>query len=81
MGAEFVVNYSFENSSTNTLGMLLLHVTVCCLVHCSDALINRQGAVHMIKCCDCQATYIGETARNLNTRLSDHKGAARNVIC
>ena len=30
---------------------------------------DRQGAVYKIKCCDCQATYIGETGRNLNTRL------------
>ena len=31
---------------------------------------DRQGAVYKIKCCDCQATYIGETGRNLNTRLT-----------
>ena len=33
---------------------------------------DRQGAVYKIKCCDCQATYIGETCRNLNTRLTEH---------
>ena len=39
---------------------------------------DRQGAVYKIKCCDCQATYIGETGRNLNTRLTEHKRATRN---
>ena len=39
---------------------------------------DRQGAVYKIKCCDCQATYIGETGRNLNTRLTEHKRTTRN---
>ena len=39
---------------------------------------DRQGAVHMIKCCDCQASYVGETGRNLSTRLTEHKRATRN---
>ena len=39
---------------------------------------DRQGAVYKIKYCDCQATYIGETGRNLNTRLTEHRRATRN---
>jgi len=32
----------------------------------------------MVKCCDCQATYIGETNRNLYVRLTEQKRATRN---
>ena len=39
---------------------------------------DRQGAVYKIKCCDCQASYIGETGRNLNIRLTEHKWATKN---
>ena len=38
---------------------------------------NRQGAVYKIKRFDCHASHIGETGRNLATRLADHKRAAR----
>ncbi|CAH3115561.1 unnamed protein product, partial [Porites lobata] len=39
---------------------------------------DRQGALYKIKCCDCQVSYIGETGRNLSTRLTEHKRATRN---
>ena len=39
---------------------------------------DRQGAVYKNKCCDCQASYIGETGRNLSTWLTEHKRATRN---
>ena len=39
---------------------------------------DRQGAVYKIKYCDRQVTYIGETGRNLNTRLTEHRRATRN---
>jgi len=39
---------------------------------------NRQGAVYKFKSSDCQASFIGETGRNLNTRLTEHKRATRN---
>ena len=32
---------------------------------------DRQAAIHKIKCTDCQATYIGETGRDFNTRLTE----------
>ena len=38
---------------------------------------NRQGAVYMINCSDCHASYKGETGRNLTTRLTEHKRATR----
>ena len=39
---------------------------------------DRQGAVYKITCCDCQASYIGETSTNLSTRLTEHKLATKN---
>ena len=39
---------------------------------------DRQGTVYNIKCCDRRPTYIGETGRNLNTRLTEHERATRN---
>ena len=41
---------------------------------------KRQGAVYVykIKCSNCQASLIGETGRNLNTRLTKHKRSTTN---
>ena len=39
---------------------------------------DRKGAVYKIKCADCHASYIDETDRNLNTRLTEHKQATQN---
>ena len=39
---------------------------------------DRQEAVYKIKCCNCQASYISETGRNLSTQLTEHKRATRN---
>ena len=41
---------------------------------------DRQGAVYKIKCCGCQTSYIGETGRNLNIRLTEHKGRRKMVM-
>ena len=39
---------------------------------------DRQGVVYKIKCRDCPTTYVGETGRNLNTRLTEHRRATKN---
>ena len=38
---------------------------------------DRPGEVYKIHCSDCQATYIGDTGRNLTTRLTKHKRATK----
>ena len=64
--------------------LLLLHKPITTLPHLltnvkdKDEPNNRQGAIYKIECSDCQASYIGETGRNLNTRLTEHKRATRN---
>ena len=65
-------NIRVAHKPTTTLRHLLTNVKD------RDEPNNRQGAVYKIKCSDCQASYIGETARNLNTRLTEHKRATRN---
>ena len=65
-------NIRVAQKPTTTLRHLLTNVKD------RDEPNNRQGAVYKIKCSECQASYIGETGRNLNTRLTEHKRATRN---
>ena len=65
-------NIRVAHKPTTTLRHLLTNVKD------RDEHNNRQGAVYKIKCSDCQASYIGETGRNLNTRLTEHKRATKN---
>ena len=66
------LQYMGCTQTNNTLRRLLTNVKD------KDKLEDRQGAVYKIKCCDCQASYIGKTGRNLSTRLTEHKRATRN---
>ena len=63
-------NIRVAHKPTITLRQLLTNVKD------KDEPNNRQGAVY--KCSDFQASYIGETGRNLNTRLTEHKRATKN---
>jgi len=65
-------NTRVAHKPTTTLRHLLTNVKD------RDEPNNRQGAVYKIKCSECQASYIGVTGRNLNTRLTEHKRATRN---
>ena len=65
-------NIRVAHRPITTLGHLLTNVKD------KDEPNNRQGAVYKINCSDCQASYIGETDRNLKTRLTEHKRATRN---
>ena len=56
----------------------ILNVLILMNVKNKDESSDRQGGVYMMKCCDCQATYIEETGKNLNILLTEHKRATRN---
>ena len=58
--------------------MLELSPPVVTNVKDKDKPKDRRGAVCKIKCCDCQASSIGETGRNLGTRLTENKRVTRN---
>jgi len=55
-------NIRVAHKPTTTLQHLLTNIKD------RDKPNNRQGAVYKIRCSDCQASYIGETDRNLNIR-------------
>ena len=57
---------TFAHKPITTLRRLLTNVKD------KDKPEDRHGAVYKIKCCDCQASYIGETGRNVSTRLTEH---------
>ena len=65
-------NIRVAHKPTTTLRQLLTKVKD------KDEPNNRQAAVYKIKCSDCQASYIGETRRNFNTSLTEHKRETRN---
>ena len=65
-------NIRIAHKPTTTLRHLLTNVKD------RDEPNNKQRAVYKTKCSDCQASYIGDTGRNLNTRLTEHKRATRN---
>ena len=66
-------NIRVAHKPITTLRRLLTHVED------KDKSEDRQGAVHKIKCCDCQAAYIGESGRNLGKRLTEDKRGTRKV--
>ena len=65
-------NIRVAHKPTITLRQLLTNVKD------KDEPNNRQGAVYKIRFSDCYASYIGETGRNLTTRLTEHKRATKN---
>ena len=64
--------YVLHTDAITTLRRLLTNVKD------KDKPEDRQGEVYKIKCCDFQASYIGESCRNLSMRLTEHKRATRN---
>lgn len=56
-----------SNSASNTLRKQLIHLKD------KIATNDKCGVVYKINCVDCQNHYIGETGRNLKTRIKEHK--------
>ena len=70
----------YMRGTSETIARILqpYNIRVATNVKDKDKPEDRQGAVYKIKNCDCQASYIGETGRNLSTRLTEHKRATKN---
>ena len=56
---------NYNNNLTNFNNCYRLTYLTLINVKDRDEPSNRQGAVYKIKCSDCQASYIGESGRNL----------------
>ena len=42
------------------------------LSHPKDRIPDDDKVVYKINCCDCDASYVGETGRTLETRVLEH---------
>ena len=74
------LSHESYNPTTSTLltNLSLLYDSLLTNVKDKDQPSDRQGAVYKIKCCNCHLHCIGETGRNLNVRLTEHKRVTRN---
>ena len=45
------------------------------LVKPKDKVSDKPGVVYQINCQDCEASYVGQTGRNLSQRVKEHKSA------
>ena len=70
------VPYAYIKGTSETIARILRQLLT--KVKVKVAPKDKQGAVYKIKCCNCPETYVGETARNLNTRLIEHRRATKN---
>ena len=58
--------------------MGVFNKTIIPLAFVGYEMVIANSVLRKIKCCDCQASYIGESGRNLSTRLTEHKRATKN---
>ena len=63
-------NIRIAHKPTTTLGQLQTNTK-------RNSARNRQETVYEINCSDFHASYVGETGRNLTTRLIEHRRATR----